>query len=138
MSEIKKQRVTTSFTTVLLYYRRPQMAADTRRHEEVDRNMIREGQDLQQALCYSCPPSVTDNRDQRTTSHCTQQSRLIKEFLPRLLWDATVHYRAHKSPPLYTTLSQTNPVHITPPLLNITLILSSLIHAGLSTKMCMR
>jgi len=35
--------------------------------------------------------------------------------IPHLLWNPTVHYRAHKSPPLVSVLSQMHEFHILPP-----------------------
>jgi len=52
-----------------------------------------------------------------TGSFFGRYSHPASQEIPRLLWHPKVHYRVHKGPSLVPTLSQTYPVHTTPPYL---------------------
>jgi hypothetical protein len=40
--------------------------------------------------------------------------RLATEELPKIFCNPKVHYRVHKTPPLFPMLNRMNPVHTTP------------------------
>jgi hypothetical protein len=50
--------------------------------------------------------------------------------LPSILWNSKIHYRVHKSPPMISIPSQTNPIHPIPSYLRSILILSTHLHLG--------
>jgi hypothetical protein len=53
------------------------------------------------------------------------------QYIPSILWNPKVHYRAHKSLPPVPTLSQINPIHTIPSYLRSILILFTHIRLGL-------
>ena len=61
-------------------------------------------------------------------------SSLASQETTRILWNPKIHSRVHENPPLFSVLSQINPVHTLSSSPPIYLILSSLLPLGLQSS----